>query len=229
MDPGEVSLILATQPRVGISDVLYHNPQAEPLSGFQQAGDLSRLMLHRFESQLAGRSQHKAPPCQVSYSLDIMEQAKAALSRLYNCRGNLDFAISNARSGEIDAELTKRFESRRRQFCEVMEDDLNTADAISAVFELAKDINVAVSSSPSKETLEFAASVFDELCDILGLRIDKKNENLDADIEALIEKRQQARKARDFKTADSIRDELKNRGIILEDTPKGVKWSYEKK
>lgn len=166
---------------------------------------------------------------QVSYSLDIMEQAKAALSRLYNCRGNLDFAISNARSGEIDAELTKRFESRRRQFCEVMEDDLNTADAISAVFELAKDINVAVSSSPSKETLEFAASVFDELCDILGLRIDKKNENLDADIEALIEKRQQARKARDFKTADSIRDELKNRGIILEDTPKGVKWSYEKK
>lgn len=165
---------------------------------------------------------------QINFSEDIMEQAKAALARLHNCRDNLDFAISNAKNGKIDTELKTKFESRRVQFCEAMDDDLNTADAISALFELAKDINIAVSSSPDKETLECAASIFDELSGVLGFEM-KKNDTIDAEIEALIQKRQEARKARDFKTADAIRDELKARGIILEDTPQGVKWSYANK
>ncbi|CDZ24790.1 Cysteine-tRNA ligase [[Clostridium] cellulosi] len=165
---------------------------------------------------------------QINFSEDIMEQAKAALARLHNCRDNLDFAISNAKSGKIDTELKSKFESRRVQFCEAMDDDLNTADAISALFELAKDINIAISASPDKETLEYAASIFDELSGVLGFEM-KKNVTIDAEIEALIQKRQEARKARNFKTADAIRDELKARGIILEDTPQGVKWSYANK
>jgi cysteinyl-tRNA synthetase len=164
---------------------------------------------------------------QVSFNLDIMEQSQAALSRLSNCRGNIDFALKNGDADEnpADEAAVKQFESRRAQFIEAMDDDLNTADAVSAIFELVNDINVLLLASPSKKTLSAAASVFDELCGVLGLFENKENENLDAEIEALIEKRQQARKSRDFKTADAIRDELKAKGIVLEDTPQGIKWS----
>lgn len=162
----------------------------------------------------------------ISFSLEIMEQSKAALARLYNCRGDLEFALKSAPGETADKELEARFESRREQFCRAMDDDLNTADAISAVFELAKDINVAVKSSVPKATLQFAAEIFDSLCGILGLTVKDKNVPLDAEIEALIKKRSEARKARNFKTADAIRDDLKRRGIVLEDTPQGVKWSY---
>jgi cysteinyl-tRNA synthetase len=164
---------------------------------------------------------------QVSFNLDIMEQSQAALSRLSNCRGNIDFALKNGDTDEsaADEAAVKQFESRRTQFIDAMDDDLNTADAVSAIFELVNDINVLLLASPSKKTLTEAALVFDELCGVLGLFQNKENENLDAEIEALIEKRQQARKSRDFKTADAIRDELKAKGIVLEDTPQGIKWS----
>lgn len=165
---------------------------------------------------------------QLNFSLDIMEQSKSALARLHNCRDNLDFALSNAKSGKVDNKMIEQFEIRRDRFKDAMDDDLNTADAISSVFELAKDINVAITMLPTKETLEFAASLFDELCGVLGFEIKKNVGVIDADIEKMIEKRQQARKARDFKTADAIRDELKSRGILLEDTPQGVKWSFIK-
>lgn len=166
---------------------------------------------------------------QINFSLDIMEQAKASVSRLINCRENLDYVLSNAGDGECDAKFKEQLENRRAQFNAAMDDDLNTADAITAVFELAKDINVCAASSPSKKTLETAANVFDELCDVLGLKLISENKNLDSEIEELIEKRVQARKTRDFKTADAIRDKLRDMGIILEDTPSGIKWSYAKK
>ena len=109
-----------------------------------------------------------------------------------------------------------------------MDDDLNTADAVSAVFELARDINTATAAvnAPSKALCEFALELFKELNGVLGLVKDEEKENLDEEIEKLIAERAAARKNKDWATADRIRDELKARNIVLEDTPQGVKWSF---
>ena len=109
-----------------------------------------------------------------------------------------------------------------------MDDDLNTADGLSTIFELVKDINTKVlDKNVSKKVVETAITVFDELCDVLGILYNRKSNDLDAEIEELIAKRQEARANKDWATADRIRDELKERGIILKDTPQGVTWTME--
>ena len=164
-------------------------------------------------------SQYRSP---INYSVDIIEQAKNAIERLYTCRDNIDFALKNAaEGGEIPAFL----EEHKQKFITAMEDDLNTADALAAVFVLVRDINTAIANGAGKATLEACADTFDQLTWVLGLVYNRKNEALDSEIEELIEKRTEARKNKDFKTADAIRDQLKEMGIILEDTPQGVKWS----
>ncbi len=173
-------------------------------------------------------SSHYRSP--INYSVDIIEQCKASLVRLYNCRESLDFAMKNAFDTlpENADEIKALLDSRRDQFIRVMDDDLNTADAISAVFELVKDINTKViTDEPSKELVEYATNLFDELTNVLGLVYNRKTESLDDEIEKLIEARTQARKDRNWAEADRIRDELKAQGIVLEDTPQGVKWHRE--
>ncbi len=172
-------------------------------------------------------SSHYRSP--INYSTDIIEQCRASLQRLYTCRNSLDFALKNASDTlpENADEIKKQLSSRREQFIEAMDDDLNTADGIAAVFELVKDINVSVLNSDSKELAEYAAELFDELTEVLGLVYNRDKGNLDEEIEKLIETRQQARKEKNWAKADEIRDELKARGIILEDTPQGVKWHRE--
>ena len=160
----------------------------------------------------------------INYSVDIVEQSKNALERLYNCRDNIDFALKNADDGERKADFC---EKRREEFIAAMEDDLNTADAIAALFGLVRDINTAIDAGASRETLEACAETFDELAYVLGLVYNRNTAALDGEIEALIEKRTEARKNRDFKTADEIRDKLKSMGIILEDTKDGVKWTRQ--
>ena len=168
-------------------------------------------------------SQYRSP---INYSVEIIEQCKASLVRLYTCRDSLDFALQNAGDTvpENADEIKKQLDSRRAQFCRAMDDDLNTADGIAAVFELVRDINVSVLESGSKELVEYATKLFDELTGVLGLVYNRKSETLDSEIEAQIEARQEARKAKNWAEADRIRDELKAQGIILEDTPQGVKW-----
>ena len=164
-------------------------------------------------------SQYRSP---INYSVDIIEQAKNSLERLYTCRDNIDFALKNAEEG---GEIPAFIEERKNEFIAAMEDDLNTADALAAIFMLVRDINTAISGGAKKATLEACADIFDQLTGVLGLVYNRKTDSLDSEIEELIEKRTEARKAKDFKTADEIRDKLKEMGIILEDTPQGVKWT----
>lgn len=172
-------------------------------------------------------SQYRSP---INYSIDIIEQCKAALSRLYSCRDSLDFALKNAveEAGADDDAVIEKLEERRKQFEEAMDDDLNTADALAAVYELVRDINTRVSTGVhSRKLCEHASDLFDTLCGILGLVYNRAaDKNLDTEVEALIEQRNLARKAKNWAEADRIRDELKERNIILEDTPQGVKWKY---
>ena len=173
-------------------------------------------------------SSHYRSP--INYSLDIIEQCKSALERLYTCRESLDFAIKNAakESDSTDDALIAELDKRKEQFIEAMDDDLNTADGLAAVFELTKDINTKIlDKDVSKAVCEHAAKLYDELCGVLGILYNRKENTLDSEIEALIEQRQEARKNKDWATADKIRDDLKARGIILKDTPQGVTWTKE--
>ncbi|MDY6016631.1 MAG: cysteine--tRNA ligase [Oscillospiraceae bacterium] len=170
-------------------------------------------------------SSYRSP---INYSVDIIEQCKASLSRLYNCRDSLDFEIKNARNGELSADIKEQLDKRTAQFIEAMDDDLNTADGIAAVFELVRDINtLVIGKGGSKETAEYATKVFDELTGVLGLVYNRNTETLDSDIDAMIEARTKARKEKNWAEADRIRDELKAMGVVLEDTAQGVKWHRE--
>ena len=167
-------------------------------------------------------SSHYRSP--INYSVEIIEQAKNSLDRLYKCREGLEFAISHAAEGGEAPEFLEKYKA---QFIEAMDDDLNTADALGALFMMVRDINILVSQNPGKVALESCLKAYNELCDVLGLLYAKKDDSLDAEVEELIAQRTAARKAKDFATADAIRDKLKEMGIVLEDTPQGVKWSRQ--
>ncbi|WP_308619870.1 cysteine--tRNA ligase [uncultured Eubacterium sp.] len=172
-------------------------------------------------------SSHYRSP--INYNLEIIEQCKSALERLYNCRESLDFSIKNAKTDIADDnEILALIDSRKEQFINSMDDDLNTADGIAAVFDLVSDINTKIiNKDVSKNVCQKAADMFDELTGVLGLVYNRKSNDINDDIEKLIEERQQARANKDWATADRIRDELKAQGITLKDTPQGVTWIKE--
>ncbi len=163
----------------------------------------------------------------LNFSEELMEAAGNGYERIVNGVGNLNYLLENAQDDiivEKERELLAQARRYRAKFEEAMEDDFNTADALAAIFELVKFSNTHARTECSREFLGELKKEILTLCDICGLIVEKKPELLDGDIEALIAQRQAARKAKDFARADQIRNELLEKGIILEDTREGVKW-----
>ncbi len=163
----------------------------------------------------------------LNFSADLMEAAKNGLERIRTAGSTLKRQMEAAAAEEMsDAERASYEETAAyvEKFEAAMDDDANTADAVSAVFELVKYINTNASSDNSREYLQKLYDRLDTLCGVLGIILEQKEELLDADIEALIQERTDAKKAKNFARADEIRDQLKDMGILLEDTREGVKW-----
>lgn len=163
----------------------------------------------------------------LNFSAELMEAARNGLERIITCVSNLNFLLEKAGREEMDAGEEKAVAQAAefaRKFDEAMDDDFNTADAISAIFELVKFVNTNVNESSSAGLIRALKERILELTDICGLTVERGQEILDSEIEALIQERQDARKAKNFARADEIRDLLAGKGIILEDTREGVKW-----
>jgi len=170
-------------------------------------------------------SHYRSP---LNYSGEILMQAKAALERLKTAKASLEFIAENGSDTAYDgeAEFISSLPKYRERFIEAMDDDFNTADAIAVIFELVRESNtVAASPSPSKSFAVAALDMLGELAGVLGLfYAEADDKGLDKEVEALIEARQTARKEKNWAEADRIRDVLSEMGIVLEDTPQGVKW-----
>ncbi len=163
----------------------------------------------------------------LNFSAELMEAAKNGLERIVTCVSNLNFLLEKAKDGEMSAaekELADQAAEFAKKFDEAMDDDFNTADAISAIFELVKFANTNVNEESGAAFIGTLKEEILELTDICGLTVESGQEMLDSEIESLIAERQEARKARNFARADEIRDILTQKGIILEDTREGVKW-----
>ncbi len=164
---------------------------------------------------------------QLNFTSEILDSAKASMERLYNAVFNLEnlskeVKVDNLTEGE--KEYVKTLDSYREKYIEKMDDDFNTADGISTIFDLVRDVNTNINAESSKELVEYALGLIRELGKPLGILENSTQSDLEAHVEKLIEDRQRARKERNWALADQIRDDLKAQGIILEDTPQGVRW-----
>jgi len=161
----------------------------------------------------------------INFSAELLEQAKAALNQIYECRDNMLFLLSNSENEGTDNAVLEKLQQYKLKFIEAMEDDLNTADALAAIFELVREINTVISADvpPGKGTIEKAYELLAELTGVLGILSKKPGNKMDKEIEALIEERQKARAEKNYKRADEIRDRLNKMGYEIQDTPHGVK------
>lgn len=158
----------------------------------------------------------------LNYTVELLNSCKASLDRLYTCRENLDFLLGNAQ-GSSNL-LAEKAAAAKVKFNTAMDDDLNTPDALAALFELVKDINT-LAPEASREALTAAAAAFDELTGVLGLLYNRKKADVPAEVTALVEQRAAAKKAKDWATADALRAKISELGYVVEDTPQGPKVS----
>ena len=163
----------------------------------------------------------------LNFSREMMDGAKASLDRILTAMEHLRDCLAAAKAEALtgaEEEELKAFDALREKFEAAMDDDFNTADAISVIFEMVKRANITVTEESSKAYITRVKELLEKLLDVLGLLSERKEENLDARVEALIAERQTARKEKNFARADEIRNELTEMGILLEDTKEGVKW-----
>ena len=169
-------------------------------------------------------AQYRSP---LNFSADLMEASKNSLERIRTAAEHQADCLKAAKEGEMTAEEKQNqaaVEGLVQKFETAMDDDFNTADAISAIFEIVRLSNSTISEASTKAYVSYVKETMDKLCDVLGIITEKKEEILDSEVEDLIAKRQQARKDKNFALADEIRGQLLDMGIILEDTREGVKW-----
>ncbi|MCD7727186.1 MAG: cysteine--tRNA ligase [Ruminococcus sp.] len=161
----------------------------------------------------------------MNYTAELLESCKSSLDRLYNLKSALEMAAKNSQSGEIREPLTKLLEEKKQKFIDALSDDLNTADALSAIFELTRELNTYLLEGLSRQEAAKALEVFLELTDVLGLLYNDKSEQIPDEVLSLVQKRSEARKQKDFALADKIRDEIAGLGYIVEETRQGTKIS----
>lgn len=168
---------------------------------------------------------------QVNFTIEVLDSAKASLERMYNALNILHNYLKNEKQemSPDEEKLKEEFLTYKERFIEKMDDDFNTADAIAVIFELIRDVNVKINEFSSVSLVQFVIDLLKDLGTPLGIMQNDLGGTLEAEVEVLIAKRNEARKNRDFALADKIRDDLTERGIILEDTPQGIRWSIKKK
>ena len=172
------------------------------------------------------QSHYRSP---INFSKEILDQCRAALDRLYTGREAMDRVFAVAPQGEAGADWSAALDARRDQFVAAMEDDLNTADAIAALFELLREINTRLADPDvNKGEIAAARTVFDELCAVLGLLYESRDEEIPAEVQSLVEQRAAARKAKDFAAADALRDQIAALGYMVEETRQGTVVSKKK-
>lgn len=168
---------------------------------------------------------------QINFSKELLDSSKSAMERLYNSIGNLENLLDEVKTDELKEEekaFAEKLQEYKAKYIEKMDDDFNTADALAVIFDMVKDININVNINSSKDLIKMSLDAVRELGKPLGMLQQSTKESLESEIESLIEQRQKARKERNWAMADKIRDDLKARGITLEDTPQGVRWFLKK-
>lgn len=167
----------------------------------------------------------------INFSEELLKQAESALERLYNAKGNLEYLLKiteDKKMTQKERELQNRIDKYRKKFEDAMEDDINTADALAAIFDMVRDMNRVLNEESSRQIVEIGYTEFMKLTSVLGLLQKESQPQGTDEIKELIKRRQKAREEKNWALADSIREELNDMGIVVEDTPKGAKWYYKK-
>ncbi len=167
---------------------------------------------------------------QINFTMEVLDSAKASLERMYNALNILNGYLKNEKQEITPEEEVMKAEllSYKDRFIDKMDDDFNTADGISVIFELIRDVNVKINENSSVELVKFVINLLRDLGSPLGIMQNEIGGTLEDEVEELIKMRNEARKNRDFALSDKIRDDLTSKGIILEDTAQGVRWSFKK-
>jgi cysteinyl-tRNA synthetase len=206
---------------------------SKSLGNFFTVRDISKKYDYRIIRYFMLSAHYRSP---INFSEEQMQQAKSSLERIDNCIINLKHILDNEKNPDSKKDAVQPGLSNQKEadmgiykdkFIEAMDDDLNTADAISAIFELVRYINSNIDASSGRSVVEAALNLLAELASVLGIELKKRKEEADPEIEKLIAERETARKERNFKLADEIREKLKRMGVTLEDTPQGTKWKID--
>lgn len=194
---------------------------SKSLGNFFTAREVAEKYGYEVVRYMMVQAHYRSP---INYCVDLLDACKASLERLYTCRDTLDRAIANAPAGAADPNSLALFDQRKQAFITAMDDDLNTADGVSVLFDLVRDLNTR-SNDPAttKDTLTAGAKLFDELTGVLGLLYNRKQGNeIPAQVQELVDARTAARKAKDFAEADRLRDEIAALGYAVKETRQGV-------